>query len=74
MPKLEMKAEVTGAVWKVLKVQGDAIDEGDTVLIFESMKMEIPLIAEDAGRIVEIRVAEGQPVSEGDTVVVLELE
>jgi len=74
MAMIEMKSEVTGAVWKILKAQGDRVGEGDTVLIFESMKMEIPLIAEEAGNIVELRVEEGQSVSEGQTVAVLEVE
>ena len=73
MSVFEMKAEVTGSVWKVLKAPGDAVAEGDVLIIFESMKMEIPLVAEDAGTVKEIRVAEGQSVAEGDTVVLLEL-
>ncbi|HEY2020935.1 biotin/lipoyl-binding carrier protein [Paraburkholderia sp.] len=72
MSRYEMKAEVTGSVWKVLKAPGDAVVEGDVLIIFESMKMEIPLIAEDAGTVTEILVAEGQSVAEGDTVVVLQ--
>ncbi len=51
---------------------GDSIEEGDTVVILESMKMEMPVEAEDAGTVSEIRCSEGQAVSEGDTLVVLE--
>ncbi len=51
---------------------GDSIEEGDTVVILESMKMEMPVEAEDAGVVAEIRCSEGQAVSEGDTLVVLE--
>ena len=51
---------------------GDTVDEGDTVVILESMKMEMPVEAEDAGIVKEISVEEGQAVSEGDTLVVLE--
>ena len=51
---------------------GDSIEEGDTVVILESMKMEMPVEAEDSGTVSEIRCAEGQAVSEGDTLVVLE--
>jgi acetyl-CoA carboxylase biotin carboxyl carrier protein len=51
---------------------GDEIDEGDTVVILESMKMEMPVEAEDEGTVKEILVEEGQSVSEGDTLVVLE--
>jgi acetyl-CoA carboxylase biotin carboxyl carrier protein len=51
---------------------GDTIEEGDTVVILESMKMEMPVEAEDEGTVKEILVQEGQSVSEGDTLVVLE--
>jgi acetyl-CoA carboxylase biotin carboxyl carrier protein len=51
---------------------GDSIAEGDTVVILESMKMEMPVEAEDAGTVREIRCAEGQAVSEGDVLVVLD--
>jgi acetyl-CoA carboxylase biotin carboxyl carrier protein len=51
---------------------GDAIEEGDTVAILESMKMEMPVEAEDAGTVTEIRCEEGQAVNEGDTLIVLD--
>jgi acetyl-CoA carboxylase biotin carboxyl carrier protein len=70
MPAVE--AHITGTVWKVEVDVGDEIDEGDTVVILESMKMEMPVEAEDAGKVSEIRVEEGQSVSEGDVLVVLE--
>jgi acetyl-CoA carboxylase biotin carboxyl carrier protein len=65
-------AHITGTVWKIECAVGDAVEEGDTVAILESMKMEMPVEAEDAGTVVEIRCEEGQAVSEGDTLVVLE--
>ena len=65
-------AHITGTVWTVEVSVGDEIDEGDTVAIIESMKMEMPVEAEDGGRVKEIVVAEGQAVSEGDTLIVLE--
>ena len=68
----EVEAHITGTVWKIECQVGDAIDEGDTVVILESMKMEMPVEAEDAGTVSEIRCEEGQAVSEGDTLVVLE--
>ncbi|HXW59771.1 MAG TPA: biotin/lipoyl-binding carrier protein [Solirubrobacteraceae bacterium] len=68
----EIAAHITGTVWKVECSVGDAIEEGDTVAILESMKMEMPVEAEDAGTVAEIRCEEGQAVSEGDTLVVLE--
>jgi acetyl-CoA carboxylase biotin carboxyl carrier protein len=68
----EVEAHITGTVWKVEVEVGDQIDEGDTVVILESMKMEMPVEAEDPGTVAEIRVEEGQSVSEGDTLVVLD--
>jgi acetyl-CoA carboxylase biotin carboxyl carrier protein len=68
----EVEAHITGTVWKIEVDVGDTVDEGDTVVILESMKMEMPVEAEDPGVVKEIRVAEGQSVSEGDTLVVLE--
>ena len=70
MPDVE--AHITGTVWKIEVAVGDTVDEGDTVVILESMKMEMPVEAEDPGVVREIRVEEGQSVSEGDTLVVLE--
>jgi acetyl-CoA carboxylase biotin carboxyl carrier protein len=70
MPNVE--AHITGTVWKVEVSVGDAVEEGDTVVILESMKMEMPVEAEDEGTVKEILVAEGQSVSEGDPLVVLE--
>ena len=70
MPDIE--AHITGTVWKIECEVGDEIDEGDTVVILESMKMEMPVEAEDEGRVAEILCQEGQSVSEGDALVVLE--
>ena len=70
MPVVE--AHITGTVWKVEVEIGDQVDEGDTVVVLESMKMEMPVEAEDPGVVKEIRVQEGQSVSEGDPLVVLE--
>ena len=68
----DIEAHITGTVWKIEVAVGDTVEEGDTVVILESMKMEMPVEAEDAGTVKEIPVAEGQSVSEGDTLVVLE--
>ena len=67
-----VEAHITGTVWKIEVSVGDKIEEGDTVVILESMKMEMPVEAEDAGVVKEIQVEEGQAVSEGDVLVVLE--
>ena len=68
----EIRAEMVANVWKVVKAAGDDVAEGDTLVILESMKMEIPVEAEDDGTVKEIRCAEGDSVSEGDILVVLE--
>jgi acetyl-CoA carboxylase biotin carboxyl carrier protein len=70
MPNVE--AHITGTVWKIECEVGQSVDEGDTLVILESMKMEMPVEAEDGGTVKEIRCEEGQSVSEGDTLVVLE--
>ena len=67
-----VEAHITGTVWKVEVEVGDTVEEGDTVVILESMKMEMPVEAEDEGTVKEILVEEGQAVSEGETLVVLE--
>jgi acetyl-CoA carboxylase biotin carboxyl carrier protein len=68
----DVEAHITGTVWKIEVGVGDTVGEGDTVVILESMKMEMPVEAEDEGTVKEILVEEGQAVSEGDTLVVLE--
>jgi acetyl-CoA carboxylase biotin carboxyl carrier protein len=68
----DIEAHITGTVWKVEVKVGDSVGEGDTVIILESMKMEMPVEAEDQGTVSKILVEEGQSVSEGDTLVVLE--
>jgi acetyl-CoA carboxylase biotin carboxyl carrier protein len=68
----DVEAHITGTVWKIEVTVGDTVEEGDTVVILESMKMEMPVEAEDSGTVKEISVEEGQAVSEGDTLVVLE--
>jgi acetyl-CoA carboxylase biotin carboxyl carrier protein len=68
----DIEAHITGTVWKIECAVGDTIEEGDTVAILESMKMEMPVEAEDAGTVTEIRCEEGQAVNEGDTLVVLD--
>ena len=68
----DIEAHITGTVWKVEVAVGDEVADGDTVVILESMKMEMPVEAEDDGKVAEIRCEEGQSVSEGDVLVVLE--
>ena len=68
----DVEAHITGTVWKIECEVGDEIEEGDTVAILESMKMEMPVEAEDDGKVKEIKCQEGQSVSEGEVLVVLE--
>jgi acetyl-CoA carboxylase biotin carboxyl carrier protein len=68
----EVPAHITGTVWKIEKQVGDAVTEGETIVILESMKMEMPVEAPAAGTISAIRVAEGAPVNEGDVVAVID--
>ena len=68
----EIEAHITGTVWKIEVAVGDQVSDGDTVVILESMKMEMPVEAEDDGTVAEIQCEEGQSVQEGDVLVVLE--
>ena len=68
----QVEAHITGTVWKIECEIGDTVEEGDTVVILESMKMEMPVEAEDAGVVKEILCEEGQAVNEGVALVTLE--
>jgi acetyl-CoA carboxylase biotin carboxyl carrier protein len=68
MPMEEVRAEMVANVWKVLVAQGDTVADGDTLVILESMKMEIPVIAEVDGTVSKLGVEEGQVVQEGDLI------
>ena len=68
----DVEAHITGTVWKIECEVGQEVDEGDTLVILESMKMEMPVEAEDDGKVKEIKCQEGQSVSEGEVLVVLE--
>ncbi|MFO0661007.1 MAG: biotin/lipoyl-binding carrier protein [Polyangiaceae bacterium] len=66
-----IKAHITGTVWKIEVKVGDKVDEGTTVAILESMKMEMPVEAEESGTVAKILVTEGQAIAEGDGIVEL---
>jgi acetyl-CoA carboxylase biotin carboxyl carrier protein len=68
----EIRAEMVANVWKVVKAAGDAVEEGDTLVILESMKMEIPVLAESEGVLRELAVGEGDVVQEGDLIAVID--
>jgi biotin carboxyl carrier protein len=55
-------------VWKVVAAEGDQVEDGDTLVILESMKMEIPVLAEEAGTLTKLHVAEGDVIQEGDLI------
>ena len=72
MADVEVKVEITGSVWKIVTKAGDKVDEDDEIMILESMKMEIPVLAPEAGTVKEILVQEGDSVVEDQTVAILE--
>jgi acetyl-CoA carboxylase biotin carboxyl carrier protein len=67
----EIRAEMVANVWKVVVVAGDAVEEGDTLVILESMKMEIPVLSEAGGTVTAVHVSEGDVVQEGDVIAVI---
>jgi len=72
MATIELKADITGSVWKVLKSVGDSVEEDEPVLIMESMKMEIPVASPEAGVLREVKVKEGDTVENGTVLAVVE--
>jgi acetyl-CoA carboxylase biotin carboxyl carrier protein len=68
----EVRAEMVANVWKVVAAEGDTVADGDTLVILESMKMEIPVLAEDSGTLTKMAVAEGDVVQEGDLIAIIE--
>ena len=67
----EVRAEMVANVWKVVVAEGDAVADGDTLVILESMKMEIPVLAEGDGTVSTLAVSEGDVVQEGDVIAVI---
>ena len=68
----EIRAEMVANVWKVVATQGAQVQDGDTLVILESMKMEIPVLAESDGTLTKLAVAEGDVIQEGDLIAVIE--
>ena len=68
----EVKAELVGNLWKIVVEVGQQVEEDDTLMILESMKMEIPVTSPIAGTVKEIRAREGDVVQEGQTLAVVE--
>lgn len=71
MAAINVKTEVTGSVWKIVAQVGQTLVPGETIMLIESMKMEIPVIAEEGGSLAELKVAEGESVNEGQVVAIL---
>ena len=69
---MEVRAEMVANVWKVVVAQGDSVTDGDTLVILESMKMEIPVLAEGDGTVSTLHVSEGDVVQEGDVIAVIQ--
>lgn len=69
----DVKAHITGVVFQVSTKPGDAVAAGDPVIVLESMKMEIPVLAEHAGTVTAVRVGEGDVVQEGDVLLTIDL-
>ncbi len=68
----EIRAEMVANVWKIVVAAGDAVEEGDTLMIMESMKMENPVLTESDGTVVQLAVTEGDVVQEGDLLATIE--
>ena len=67
----EVRADMVANVWKVLVAEGETVADGDTLVILESMKMEIPILAGIDGTLTAVHVAEGDVVQEGDLIAVI---
>jgi acetyl-CoA carboxylase biotin carboxyl carrier protein len=72
MARIEIKSDITGTLWQLRSKPGDQVAAGDTLMVIESMKMEIPVITEDGGTVLEILVKETEPVAEGQVVAVID--
>ncbi|HEX4102707.1 MAG: biotin/lipoyl-binding carrier protein [Pseudonocardiaceae bacterium] len=68
----EIRAEMVANVWKIVVAEGDTVSDGDTLVILESMKMEIPVLSEVEGTVSKLAVSEGDVVQQGDLIAVVE--
>ena len=72
MAVVKVQSEITGKVWAIEAKIGDSLEEEDTIIVLESMKMEIPVVAPQGGILKEILVAEGDAVTEGQDIAIME--
>lgn len=72
MPRSEVKSEIAGTVLRVKCKPGDRVDSGDTLVVIESMRMEIPVIAKDPGTVKDVMVDENDHVVEGQVIATLD--
>jgi acetyl-CoA carboxylase biotin carboxyl carrier protein len=70
--EIKVQSEITGKVWAIEASIGDSLEEEDTIIVLESMKMEIPVVAPQGGTLKEILVAEGDAVTEGQDIAIME--
>ena len=68
-----VQSEITGKVWAIEASVGDSLEEEDTIIVLESMKMEIPIVAPQDGDLKKILVAEGDSIMEGHDVAIMEI-
>ena len=72
MADIKVQSEITGKVWAIEASVGDSLEEEETIIVLESMKMEIPIVAPQDGSLKKILVAEGDAVTEGQDVAIME--
>ena len=72
LAEIKVQSEITGKVWAMEASIGDSLEEEDTIIVLESMKMEIPVVAPQDGSLKEILVAEGDAVTEGQDIAIME--
>ena len=69
---MQIKAELAGNLWKIVVREGQPVQADETLMILESMKMEIPVTAPSAGRVTKIHAREGETVQEGQLLIDVE--
>ncbi|MCM2561660.1 biotin/lipoyl-binding carrier protein [Lutimaribacter sp. EGI FJ00015] len=72
MAEEQICSEITGTVWKIEMGIGDKVEEDDVIMILESMKMEIPVLAPCAGTLQKLLVEEGSAIAEGQMIAIVD--